>query len=99
MARINVRNGTPRDGEALCLSCRGATVTETVNGKLYVKCSWHDKDIHVKVIRCGSYEKKDAPTVHDYEQLAWTLRTDGHKGPIGFQPPKKNDERSFPYEH
>lgn len=43
------------------------------------------------VQRCNQYEDKNTPTKWEFEQIAWTLRTDGSGNKIGFERPMKKD--------
>lgn len=91
--RINVKNGTPSShtNESLCLSCKNGISATTNMGKQYIKCYSFDNFVNEKIIKCSDYAKRGEPDLYEFEKLAWTLQTDKNRGPIGFQPPPRND--------
>lgn len=88
---IKVYKGTPQDSEFLCRTCRFSTIASDDRGREMIRCSAFDSRITSKIVRCQEYFHRRLPYKYDLEELAWTLRSDGHKEPFGFQPPARRD--------
>lgn len=94
--RFKIHGGTARDDEpSLCLSCRRATIVRgpTLHNEI-IECSMlsdGDNRVTFPVMSCSSYSDRRHPTLYHLEQIAWEMRTDRKKGPIGFHPPKRRD--------
>jgi hypothetical protein len=89
--RLKIHHGTARDDEpSLCLSCRHATIIRGRNlhdeivdcGMLYGDRS----RIRFPVTSCSNYSDRRQPTLRQMEEIAWVLRTDRARKPIGFVP-------------
>ncbi len=98
--RFKIYGGTARDDEpSLCLSCRHATIIRGRNLHEIVDCgrlSQDDSRITFPVTFCSGYSDRRQPTVFQMEQIAWVLRSDATKKPIGFHPPKsQSSDRRF----
>lgn len=89
--RLKIHGGTARDDEpSLCLSCRHATIIrgKKLNDEI-VDCGllYHDQSrINFPVTFCSGYSDRRQPTLRHMEEIAWVLRTDRKKKPIGFVP-------------
>jgi hypothetical protein len=87
--RLKIQAGTARNDEpSLCLTCRHATIIrgkklhdEIVEcGLLYNEAS----RITFPVTSCSGYSDRRQPSLRHMEEIAWVLRTDRKKNPIGF---------------
>ena len=92
--RSKIEGGTARDDEpSLCLSCRRATIIRGKNlHDEIIECSLlncEDSRITFPVTFCSGYSDRRQPSIYRMELIAWELRTDRKKGPIGFHPPKR----------
>lgn len=92
--RLKIHEGTARDDEPpLCHTCRHATIIrgralrdEIVDcGLLYGE----DSRINFPVASCSGYSDRRQPTLRHMEEIAWVLRTDKRKKPIGFVPARE----------
>lgn len=95
--RFKIYGGTARGDEpSLCLTCRHATIVRGRNlHDEIVECrllSYNDGRVSFPVRACSSYSDRRQPSVFEMELIAWELRTDRKKGPIGFHPPERRSE-------
>lgn len=92
--RLKIQGGTARDDEpSLCLTCRHATIVRGRNLRdEIVECGLlyrDDSRIAFPVTTCSAYSDRRQPTLRQMEEMAWVLRTDRQKRPIGFVPARK----------
>lgn len=88
---LKIHGGTARDDEpSLCLTCRYATIIRGKNlHDEIVECGllYHENSrITFPVTYCSGYSDRRQPTLRHLEEIAWVLRTDRKKNPIGFVP-------------
>lgn len=89
--RLKIRGGTARSDEpSLCLTCRHATIIRGKNlDDEIVECRLLYSDssrITFPVTECSGYSDRRQPTLRHLEEIAWVLRTDRKRQPIGFVP-------------
>lgn len=58
---------------------RGATDNEE-----QIFCTAMRREIHTRVIECSGYEERNRTTLTDLTKIAWILRTDSNRQPVGF---------------
>ena len=87
--RLKIQGGTVQhDSESLCSSCRHATIVKGRNlGDEIVECgrltSGHNW-IRFRVSACSDYADRRRASLREMEEIAWVLRTDANRKPIGF---------------
>lgn len=97
MAKVHVKNGTPIDGEALCLSCthvhmqRGFRQNEEVTFCMYGYEG--PRIVPFKVRECTSFVNKNAPTYEQMEKLAIIVEP---RRMAGFQREQQREESPEP---
>jgi hypothetical protein len=92
--RIKIHGGTARDDEpSLCLTCRHATIIRGKNLRdEIIECGLlfrEDSRMTFPVTSCSGYSDRRQPTLRQMEEIAWVLRTDRGKRPIGFVPARE----------
>src|SRR5262245_26733560 len=87
--QVKVHEGTTRHDQAsLCLSCRHATVVK--GHRLEEQLVFCDllyggnNRIRFPVASCSGFASRTHPTIREMEEIAWVLRTDPNRKPIGF---------------
>jgi hypothetical protein len=73
-----------REYTGLCGSCRHATLAETRNGKLLIRCDWFSRPIDEPIAVCSKHSDRRLPSLSDMRNTAWILQTDDRKRAIGF---------------
>jgi len=89
MVNIKVLNGTPRDGESLCRTCRYVHLQKGYrDSEEMIYCDWSQtKRILFNVRECTDYTDRTVPSKYDMEKIAWILEIKGGRA-MGFTPPK-----------
>jgi hypothetical protein len=95
--RLKVRGGTVQHDEpSLCVSCRHSTI---IRGQGFrdeiVECgrlSWENNRIDFRVTSCSDYSDRSLPELRKMEEIAWVLRVDKLRAPIGFVRAKDVDK-------
>jgi hypothetical protein len=88
--RFNIKTGS---GEAICPRCKWSTVIERRTGSTITYCSelgaHYGGTVPPDVVKCNSYVSLGENSEHDYEKIAWLLRSDKSGKIRGFEPPTK----------
>lgn len=86
----NVR--MPPDDLGLCGSCSRAQVMKDGRGRVSVACQYADRPVAVKepISECSKYYKMNQTSLHEFESIAWIIRTDRKGKAMGFEPPVKD---------
>ena len=60
-----------------------------------MRLSYGHRRIRFRVTSCSDYSDRSVPSIRKMEEIAWVLRTDGHRREIGFVKSKdlEEDER------
>lgn len=89
-----IKNGTPRDGPSLCESCsRGFIARGTQNSEILVVCQalYPGRRIHFRVRECSAYADKGDLTLHQMEEVAWSITPRAGKR-VGFRPVEESQD-------
>jgi len=93
---IKIHQGTARlTSDPMCMSCSHALIREGANTHITCTYAHPSQVVKEKIYTCTGYYNKNLPSVHDFEKIAWTLRTEKNGRNIGFRPPEKG--RDEPY--
>ena len=80
------------DATSLCYTCRFATViTGHSPHDQIIECLrlyGHDCQVRFAVARCTAYVDRTRPSLKDFEDIAWVLRSDQAHKPAGFTRPE-----------
>jgi len=86
--RIKVKGGTARSDEpSLCTTCRYATVIKGPRLRDEItRCTEFSPahTIRFPVVSCSAYSDRRRPSADEMVPIAWVLRVDKKKNPIGF---------------
>lgn len=88
---LKIHHGTGRlTGVSLCRSCYHSLVRVDKQGEqIYCQQLGHPgNQLRSDVLDCNKYYSSALPSLHDMQQVAWTLRTDKAGKAIGFKAPK-----------
>lgn len=85
----------PSKPMGLCDTCREGTTRTHDNGDVVMLCDagMNTQRVHRPVVRCSDYNDSTTTSKWDMEKIAWTVTTDKSGQTIGFQPPKKMEDR------
>jgi|KBSSwiStaDraftv2_1062776.scaffolds.fasta_scaffold2104965_2 hypothetical protein len=88
---LKVHPTVPEDESSLCYTCRFATVITGRNPHdQIVECMrlyGSDSRVRFAVARCTGYADSRRPTVKDFEDVAWVLRSGSARKRAGFLRP------------
>jgi hypothetical protein len=88
---FKIHNGTTRGDINLCTSCRFCHRTvASQSGRETMVCN-ANRPFAIKepIATCNIYLDRSKPTLHDMQEIAWTLMTDKGGRKIGFQSPEQ----------
>ena len=73
-----------RDALGICHNCKYCAVTEFEFKGAWVVCNYHERhlNLHDRIVRCNSYEKRGQMRLLDMYDLAWIIENDKRK--VGF---------------
>jgi hypothetical protein len=98
---LKVHNGTRRSDINLCSSCRyGFHTKASLSGNELVLCMAVNPAMRVPepLAECSTYLDRTQPTLHDMQEIAWSLMTDKGGRKLGFLSPeelRKRDGASY----
>ena len=98
---FNVKNGTPMHGPSLCETCTRAHIVKGYRESeilMLCRAMWEPQRIVTFAVReCSSYVEKNASTLDEMEEIAWTIAPRGSKRAAGFVTPggSTDDQREF----
>ena len=79
------------DKATLCKSCTLGTVRTDSRGITSVYCSDTRNYMRREILSCTAYEERNGMQLWQYKEIAWSLKTDKNRGPMGFFPPGKEN--------
>ncbi|HTR47213.1 MAG TPA: hypothetical protein VMM16_07525 [Verrucomicrobiae bacterium] len=86
---VNVKNGTPLHGPALCETCTHAHVERGYRESeetIVCRYTYPDHRVHFRVRECSDYTEIKRMTLARMEEIAWILSPRGPKRQAGFIP-------------
>jgi len=94
---FKVIDGTAREGENLCATCRNAHIYKGAReSSETVICGAPGVEptrMLFPILSCNKYDDKRMPSRWDMEEIAWTLRTNKLGKAIGFTSPHKGEDQ------
>lgn len=92
---LKIHNGTVQSDKSICPSCRHSQhMISAQTGRERMICQRYYNPIEMRepIARCSQYSDKNAPTLSDMQDIAWTLMTDKGGRKIGFQSPEQREK-------
>ena len=84
---INIKDGTPLEGESLCLTCAYAHIQrgfrESEEDVFW--CFVHFRPVRFKVRECTAFCNRTLPTRYEMEKIALVIPTSPARKPTGFR--------------
>ena len=100
--KIRIKNETTAD-DTLCVTCRYGYIIQghRLRDRI-VRCSRliRDNRVPFSVKSCSDYSDRRRASLSDMREIAWLLRTDGHRRPVGFVRPSdmtSDEQDSLPW--
>jgi hypothetical protein len=87
MVTIEIKDGTLKGAESLCVTCRWAHIVKGFNPsqeELLCNALRNHPKVRFPVSQCSSYDDKRIPSKWDMEKIAWILLTKKAGRTIGF---------------
>ncbi len=84
--RLKILDGT-RSAHAprLCDTCQNGVVRRgAADSDEHIYCTFIRHEVETHVVECNRYEDRAQPPLWALKQIAWVLRTDSKRQPIGF---------------
>lgn len=83
---LKVMSGTRSpESPRLCDTCQSGVVHRgAAESDEHVYCTVIERQVQTRVVECNRYVYRTRPSLWDLRQIAWVLRTDSKRQPIGF---------------
>jgi hypothetical protein len=86
---FSIKGGT---GEIICPRCKWSTIVERRSGDVMTYCAevgaHYGQTVPSDIVKCNSFTELGANSEHEYEKIAWLLRSDKSGKIRGFEAPK-----------
>jgi len=83
---LKIMSGTRSpESPRLCDTCDSGMVHRgAAESDEHVYCTIIERQVHTRVVECNRYQNRSRPSLWDLRQIAWVLRTDARRQPMGF---------------
>jgi len=84
--QLKVLSGTrSAHAKRLCDTCENGVVRRgAAESDEHIYCTFVRREVRTRVVECNRYEDRAQPPLWALKQIAWVLRTDSRRQPVGF---------------
>ena len=69
----------------LCDTCQSGVIRRgAAESDEHIYCAFIAREVRTRVVECNRYEDRTRPALWAMKQIAWVLRTDSKRQPLGF---------------